>query len=274
MNADVVQHTEELDGLPVAWRSADVEGTSPLYVHGVPNSSAMWRPFLERTGGIAIDLPGFGESVKAGTFPFSIAGFDGFLERFLDARELDRVQLVVHDWGAAALALAQRAPERVERLVLINALPLFDGYEWHRAARIWRTPVLGELAMGSMTPRLLRRALRHANARPLPEPELREMYAGLDFGTQRAILKLHRSVRRETLAAAGAGLARIDAPALVLWGALDPFIPRRVAARYADALGGESELVLLEDAGHWPWLDRPDAIELVARFLAPAQDDR
>jgi pimeloyl-ACP methyl ester carboxylesterase len=275
VKADVAQHTEELDGVPVSWRSADAgDGPSALYVHGVPNSSAMWRPFLERTGGLAIDLPGFGGSVKAGTFPFSIAGFDGFLERFLEVRGVERVQLVLHDWGAAALALAQRAPERVERLVLVNALPLFDGYEWHRAARIWRTPVLGELAMGCLTPRLVRRALRHANARPLPDEELREMYAGLDFGTQRAILKLYRSVGPGTLGAAGAGLSRIDAPALVLWGALDPYIPRRAAAQYADALGGERELVVLEDAGHWPWLDRPDTVELVARFLAPTAGDR
>jgi pimeloyl-ACP methyl ester carboxylesterase len=271
VTADVVQHTEEVDGVPVSWSESESEGesTRTLYVHGVPNSSAMWREFLQRTGGLAIDLPGFGASVKAGTFPFSIASYDGFLERFLDARSLERIQLVVHDWGAAALALAQRAPERIERLVVINALPLFDGHQWPRAARIFRTPVLGELAMGSITPRLLRRTLRGANANPLPDAFLREMYAGIDFGTQRAILKLHRSVGRDTLAAAGAGLSAIDAPALVLWGALDPFIPSRFAARYADALGGETELVLLEDAGHWPWLDDPEALELVVRFLAP-----
>ena len=133
--------------------------------------------------------------MKAVTFPYSIAGYDGYLERFLDWLELERVNLVMHDWGAAALAFAQRAPQRVERIVLINALPLFDGYRWHRLARIWRTPVLGELWMGCLTPRLLRRTLRHANAAPLPERELREIYAHLDFGTQRAILKLYRSVK-------------------------------------------------------------------------------
>ncbi len=266
--AEVAQHTDEIDGEPVGWRSAPGEGTPTLYVHGVPNSSLAWTAFLERTGGVALDLPGFGESVKAGTFPYSIAGFEGFIERFLDWRGLERVNLVMHDWGAAALAFAERAPGRVERIVLINALPLFDGYEWHRAARVWRTPVLGELAMGSLTPRLLRRALRGANAEPIPESELRAMYVGMDFGTQRAILRLYRSVKTGTLAAAGAGLRELDAPALIVWGELDPYIPARAAAQYAEALGGESRVELLSDAGHWPWLDRPDVVETVARFLA------
>jgi pimeloyl-ACP methyl ester carboxylesterase len=266
--ADVEQHTDEIDGEPVSWRSMSADGTPTLYIHGVPNSSLTWRPFLERTGGVALDLPGFGDSVKAGTFSYSIAGYDGYLERFLDWLALERVNLVMHDWGAAALAFAQRQPARVERIVLINALPLFDGYEWHRTARIWRTPVLGELWMGCLTPRLLRRALRGANATAIPERELREIYAHFDFGTQRAILKLYRSVKPGALAAAGAQLHELDAPALIVWGERDPYIPVRAAAQYADALGGESQLVALADAGHWPWLDRPDVVETVAGFLA------
>jgi len=266
--ADVEQHIDEIDGEPVSWRSADHEGTPTLYVHGVPNSSLAWQPFLERTGGLALDLPGFGDSVKAGTFPYSIAGYDGYLERFLDWIGLDRVNLVMHDWGAAALAFAQRAPQRVDRIVLINAVPLFDGYDWHRVARIWRTPVLGELWMGSLTPRMLRRALRYANATPIPERELREIFGQFDFGTQRAVLKLYRSIKPGTLAAAGARLHEIDAPALIVWGERDPYIPARAATQYAQALGGDCELVLLADAGHWPWLDRGDVVETVANFLA------
>jgi len=266
--AEVEHHTDEIDGVPVSWRTAPTDGTPAIYLHGVPNSSAVWQEFLELTGGVALDLPGFGDAVKAGTFPYGLAAYDGYLERFLDWQELDRVSLVMHDWGACGLTFAQRAPERIERIVLINALPLFDGYQWHRAARILRTPVLGELAMGSLTPRLLRLVLRGANVAPLPERELRAIYANLDFATQRSILKLYRSVKPGTLAAAGAGLHELDAPALIVWGEHDPYIPPRAAEQYAHALGGECEVVTLTDAGHWPWLDRPDVIETVAEFLA------
>ncbi|HEY1778689.1 MAG TPA: alpha/beta hydrolase [Solirubrobacteraceae bacterium] len=266
----VERHSDEIDGEPVSWLAAGDEGAvTTVYLHGVPDSSQTWTPFLERCGGVAPDLPGFGGSIKAVTFPYSIAGYDGFLERFLDWRGIDRVNLVMHDWGAAGLSFAKRSGERVERVVLIDPLVLFDGYPWHRLLRIWRAPVLGELWMGSLTPRLLRRALRDTAGTALPERDLRRIYSELDFGTQRAILKLTRSATPGTLRAAAAGLDQIEAPALIVWGGLDPFNAPRAAVRYAEALGGESEIVMLDDAGHWPWLAVPELIERIANFLAP-----
>jgi pimeloyl-ACP methyl ester carboxylesterase len=94
------------------------------------------------------------------------------------------------------------------------------------------------------------------------------MYETLDFGTQRAILRLYRSVKPGTLASAGSRLDELDAPALIVWGELDPFVPSRAATQYEQTLGGPCDLVALADAGHWPWLDRPDVVELVAEFLA------
>ena len=87
-------------------------------MHGVPTSSDDWIPFLERTGGIAPDLIGFGRSGKGGNLDYTIAGLTDFLERLLEHLEIDRVKLVVHDWGAAVgLALAQRQPgaDRADR---------------------------------------------------------------------------------------------------------------------------------------------------------------
>ena len=108
---------------------------------GVPRAQGLHRA----------DLPGFGRSGKPGYLSYEMEEYDRFLERFLDDRGIERVSLVVHDWGAVALLLAQRLPERIARLVIINAVPLLPGYRWHRTARIWRTPMLGELAMGRRT---------------------------------------------------------------------------------------------------------------------------
>jgi pimeloyl-ACP methyl ester carboxylesterase len=160
--AEVEQHTAEIDGEPVSWRSAPGSGTPTLFVHGVPNSSLTWDPFLVSGGGVAIDLPGFGLSCKAATVDYSIRGYDRHLERFLDLLELPQVNLVMHDWGAAALAFAERCPDRVERIVLINALPLLPGFRWVGVERAWRAPVIGELVMGSLTPRVARRLARAA----------------------------------------------------------------------------------------------------------------
>lgn len=267
---EISEHNARLGELPVFWRSAPgPEPRAPvLYLHGVPTSSDDWLEFLARSGGLAPDLPGFGRSGKPANFDYSIAGYARFLEEFLDLVHVERVRLVVHDWGAIGLAFAQRHPERVERLVVTNAVPFLSGYRWHRLARAWRTPLLGELVMGATTRWALQRVSREANATPGPLPPqwLDSVLAHFDHGTQRAILRLYRSAPSEELARAGSELARITAPALVVWGTRDPYIPASFAVAYARALPN-AEPVELDDAGHWWWLDRPDAIDRVIRFL-------
>ena len=66
----------QIAGTNALWREAPARGGRPpvLYVHGVPTSGSDWLPFLERAGGYAPDLPGFGRSeMPAGRI--SIQGF-------------------------------------------------------------------------------------------------------------------------------------------------------------------------------------------------------
>jgi pimeloyl-ACP methyl ester carboxylesterase len=263
---EVVERTGEVEGVEVLWRRA---GDAPvLYLHGVPTASWQWLPFLERTGGVAPDLPGFGRSAKSGGFDYSIPGYDRFLEGFVDALGLERFSLVAHDWGAAGLALAQRMPHRLERLVLLPCVPLLPGYRWHRMARAWRTPLVGELVMGVSTKWGLRRASRESNAGPGPLPDwfIDRAWEEFDHGTQRAILRLYRSAPEPVLARAGERLREVRCPALVLWSTRDPYIPAQFGRAYARALGGDAALEEV-DAGHWPWLDRPEVVERVGGFL-------
>ena len=259
------------DGLPLFWRSAPVPGAgaTPLYLHGVPTNSDDWLGFLERTGGEAPDLPGFGRSGKPGSLSYTIEEYADFIELFLEHVGLERVSLVVHDWGGVGLAFAQRRPELVERLVIINAVPFLPGYTWHRTARIWRTPVLGELAMGTTFRFTTRLASRESNAKPGPLSDawVDSVMDHFDEGTSRAILRLYRSSPPEVLAAAGEHLGSLTMPALVVWGAKDPYIPAHFGRDYAAALGA-AELAEYPDAGHWGWLDRPDMIDRVAAFLS------
>jgi len=267
---DVAEHTAELDGQPVFWRSAPptaADRAPVLYVHGVPTSSDDWLPFLERTGGLAPDLLGFGRSGKGGQNDYSLEGIARFVERFVDeVVEVERVRLVVHDWGSAALAFAQRHPERIERLVVMSAVPLLTGYRWHRVARLWRTPFVGEMTIGLTIRPTLKRGLRPAFAGPVPEGFAEGVMRYFDQGTQRAILRLYRSAPEESLAASGRRLSSLNMPSLVVWGARDPYIPSRFGEQYATELP-DARVVFVEDAGHWPWLDRPDLIDRIATFL-------
>ncbi len=245
-----MRHEALIDGTLVSWLQ---EGDAPvLYVHGVPDSAEVWTPFLERTGGIAVDLPGFGRSGKSAGWPYSLEGYAAFLPAFLDHLGLDRVAVVAHDWGAVALTLGPR----IERLVAIDTLPLLPGHRWPPIARAWRTPFIGELAMGFTSRRTL---LRFGG---LSGEHADQILRHFDHGTQRAILKLYRSAS-ENLAA----LEAVTAPALVVWGEQDPYLDPGWAGRIGAALGGETTVEVVPGAGHWPWLDRSETLEIVQDHL-------
>jgi pimeloyl-ACP methyl ester carboxylesterase len=253
-------HVEDIDGMPIAWRQAPGGDPPVLYVHGVPESGEMWEPFLARTGGLAPDLPGFGRSAKRGDFEYTIEGYADWLERFLDHAGVDRFRLALHDWGAVALALAMRAPERVERLVIIDAVTFLPGYRWHWAARMWRRRGVGELFMGATTKFALRRLSGMA-------PDVVDRWwRDFDQGTQRAILSLYRGAPEDALARAGADLDRVQCPALVVWGEDDPYLDPSFADAYARRLAHAS-VRRIPGAGHWPWLDEPGVTDEVCRFL-------
>jgi pimeloyl-ACP methyl ester carboxylesterase len=253
---EIAERHAELAGIDAHWLEAG--GAPVLYLHGVPTASFDWLPLLERSGGLAPDLPGFGRSAKPAEFDYSIRGYDRWLEAFAAHVGLERFSLVVHDWGGVGLALAQRFPERVERLLLFSTVPLLPGYRWHRIARAWRTPLAGELVMGFTTRRGFRRAL--------PPAVADTAYDSFDHGTQRAILKLYRASPPEALERAGDRLGELRCPALILWPTRDPYIGEEFGRRYADALGGEA---LLEpvDTGHWSWHERPELVDRAAAFL-------
>jgi pimeloyl-ACP methyl ester carboxylesterase len=264
----VESHVEEIDDQPIRWLTAPGGDPPVLYLHGVPDAAELWAPFLERTGGLAPDWPGFGRSAKRADFDYSIAGYDAWLERFLDHVGVDRFRLVMHDWGSLGLALAQRMPERVERLVLINAVPFLPGYRWHRTARIWRRRWAGELFMGATRKAFMRWSSREANVTPgpLPEEVIERWWRDFDQGTQRAILRLYRASPEDVLAAAGARLGAVDCPSLVVWGEQDPYLPTWLAGAYAEVLP-VADARLVPGAGHWPWLDAPGVTDDVCRFL-------
>jgi pimeloyl-ACP methyl ester carboxylesterase len=266
----VDEHTIEVAGASVFYRRAPAHDTEVLYLHGVPTSSDVWQAPLALSGGVAPDLPGFGRTSKAGNLDYALTAYATFVEQFLDAVGLEQVAVVGQGWGAAmALMFAQAHPQRVARLAIVDAIPLLDGFEWPAILRWLRRPGIGELLMGSVTRWLLARLLRHGSADPAAWPDARvdAVWGQFDQGTQRAILRLLRSVDEPALAASGAGLDRLAMPVLVMWGDQDPWL----ASTFADAYGrrlGEATVEHLPGAGHWPWLEDPAVGRRLAHFAA------
>jgi pimeloyl-ACP methyl ester carboxylesterase len=262
--------TADIAGTSVFWHEAPARTSEPVvYVHGVPTNADDWLPFLEKTGGLALDLPGFGRSDKAANFTYSIEGYSAFIDAWLAHIGVEHCSLVVHDWGAVGLGFAQLVPDRIGKVVVMNAVPLLEGFSWHRAARLWRTPLIGEMAMGFTFKRSLQRALRGTTAAGDTPPQewIDGWWQHFDHGTQRAILKLYRSAPPDVLAASGERLDELTGPALVAWGQGDPYIGDEFARAYADALGGSTRLELIPGASHWSWIGRPETVDLVTGFL-------
>lgn len=122
--------------------------------------------------------------------------------------------------------------------------------------------------MATSTGAFFKPSLGQSNVRGLPDDFVDRAWADFDRGTRRAVLRLYRSMPEDVLVQHGRDLGTIRCPTLVVWSTEDPYIGPEFGTAYADALGGDVYVDVYDDAGHWLWLDRPEAIDRVAAFLA------
>lgn len=245
-------------------------------VHGNPGSSADWRDLVDRVGffarAVAFDMPGFGKADKPRDFEYTVPGEVRFLDAALSELGIARVHLVLHDLGGPwGLEWAAGHPDRVASVVLINTGAFLD-YRWHILARIWQTPVLGELFMATTTRFAFRTLINRGQKRKLPRAFVDEMYDNFDRNTKRAVLKHYRSQadplpggRRQAEA-----LRTHDLPALVVWGDRDPYLGLDLAEAQNQVFPS-APLVIIRDSGHWPFIDNP---EEVASHVVPFLRER
>jgi pimeloyl-ACP methyl ester carboxylesterase len=163
------------------------------------------------------------------------------------------------------------SPDALAGIVLIDTGTL-PGYKWHTLARVWRTPVLGELFQAASRGRPFTRGLASKEPRGLPAEFLRSMGSHYDRRTKRAVLKLYRAT--DDPGAVGEGLAAIMAPrklpALVIWGEEDAYLPAAYAERQRDAFPA-ADVHVLPESGHWPFADSPETVErLLIEYLEGA----
>jgi pimeloyl-ACP methyl ester carboxylesterase len=267
--------TIDVLGIQTLVRERPGEGVPVIFWHGNPTDSRDWLPFLDRISApaFAADMPGFGGSGRPDPrdFDYSMDSYAEWAAALLEALGVDgRYSLLVHDWGGTGLLAALRDPARVERMVAFNTVPFGAGYRWHWIARLWRQRVLGEIFnAGARVPILADLVLRQARPgfRRMPRSFIERFSPNWrDPGMRRAMLALYRSADEDLLQRAGAGLPRFEAPTLLLWAQRDPYIAPIYGRRMADRLPN-AELVEIEDAGHWPWFDRPDLIDRAVCFL-------
>ncbi len=278
------RRTLRVGGIATPLREAGPAGASEaaVFIHGVPGAGADFEPLLAAAGqlgrAVAWDAPGFGKADKPEDFDHSVEGHAAFVGRALEELGIERAHLVLHHFGGPwGLAWAVENPERLASLTLIcTGVPI--DYRWHRTARLWRTPLAGELAMAALTRTGFGASLRRSGPRRLPGPLLDRMYEDLDRDTRQAILRLYRSAGDPAGEAPRLveALRALDCPALVIWGEHDPYLPAALAERQRQAFPS-AEVHVLPESGHWPFVDQGERcegllVEHLRQAMKPAPD--
>ena len=251
-------------------------GEAVVFVHGNPGPSDDWERLAPRTAEfarvVAMDMPGYGRADRPPDFDYTVAGYARHLGSLLDELGVTRAHLVMHDFGGGwGLGWAATQPKSVGSVTLINT-GVLTGYNWHKYAKIWQTPLLGELFQVTANARLLHRALAMDNPRPIPRSFVDRVMKYADWGHKRAVLKLYRASRNpdEAFGAIISEVKQLDVPACVVWGDGDPYLPVKYAEKQREFFP-RAELHLLHGLGHWPFIDDPEAVEAAVLPFLKAQ---
>ncbi|MGH2985376.1 MAG: alpha/beta fold hydrolase [Solirubrobacterales bacterium] len=243
-------------------------GAPVMLLHGFPESSRMWEPLMQALADaglrcVAPDLYGLGDSADDGpaTFERNLEAFTQF-HRALD---LDKVALVVHDWGGfIGLAWACEHPDQVEALVISNTGFFSDG-RWHGAAKAIRGEQ-GEEIVAALDREGFAGVLRSLGGAAFDDDDIDAYWRPFEHGRgRRSTLDFYRSMDFEKLEPYQGKLAELGVPTLLLWGAEDEFAPVAGGRRFEREIPG-SVLVVVEDAGHFVFDEQPQrcADEVVA----------
>jgi epoxide hydrolase 4 len=249
-----------------------------VLLHGFPEFWYAWRhqlPALADAGYrvVAPDLPGYNTSDKPPRVrdyrPSVLAREVADLIGALDA---DSATVAGHDWGGGlAWLLAMRHPERVQRLVVLNAphpVRFLKGLTSPRQLRrswyilAFQAPWLAEHLVAARDFQALRRALGRQPTRPgafTAQDIDRYAAAAAQPGALCAAINYYRAAVR----------ANPLAPTLVIWGDQDRYLGRELAEP-DPAWVPEVRVERIPEASHWVQADAPERVnQLMVDFLQP-----
>jgi pimeloyl-ACP methyl ester carboxylesterase len=279
--ADMVPHSDHshfvmVDGAKVHYQEfGDATRPKILLIHGYTASVYVWKtaaPMLADAGFhvIAIDLLGFGYSEKPSWFDYSIGSQARMVSRFMDRLGIGKATIAGSSYGGAVAAtIALDYPERVEKLVLIDAV-INDEVKSHPILKLAAIPGIGEV----ITPILadsrlflrfrmhgtLAKANHHMITRDRIDSIRRPLKAADGHYSLLATSRNWSATRIEKDA------HLIDHPTLLIWGEDDNVIPIKNGYKLHDEILN-SRFVVLKNCGHVPQEEKSEIFtELVAEF--------
>jgi pimeloyl-ACP methyl ester carboxylesterase len=256
---------------PIATAQAG-SGPALLAIHGLGGTKASFLPTLalmSRTHRvIALDLPGFGDSVKPLRAAYDARYFAGVVTDLMDALEISRAHLVGNSMGGRiALEMALTAPERVDRLVLLSpAMAWLRPRRWAPVVRLLRPEL-------TMVPLPVERLVRR-----LVGGDDDWTAAGVDeflraFSTARGRHAFHAVLRNIYLDrphgddGLWSRLAGMEHESLFVWGRRDRLVPIGFMKHVERTFPAARHLEL--DCGHVPQVERPlETHDAMREFLS------
>lgn len=257
-----MDHHDVEHGMVVRERRAEDSRGTALFVHGLGESGLCFEhllgaPALASRTLLVPDLPGYGRSPRPAA-PLGLAGEADHLAAWLRARGEGPVDVVGHSMGGiVALLLAERHPDRVRSLVDVEGNKSPDDCAFSGPAA--RQPLSRFLASGFDE---LRAPIR---ARGVTDP----VFRGYDVSLRLADPHTFHRDSVELVALSESETLADRLAALRLRHRYVAGRPDGVALRSLDLLAAAGvEVDLIEPAGHWPFLDRPeDFLAALVRFL-------
>jgi epoxide hydrolase 4 len=267
------------------------EGETVLLLHGFPQSAEAWLrqlPALAAAGyhAVAPDLRGYGGSGRPrGVSSYALSRLVADAVGLLDALGVREAAVVGHDWGGVvAWALAARHPERVRRLVVVNAphparfrqlLRTPDQLRRSWYALFFQLPFLPELLLRRRDFAAIRGVFRRgARSRDVfSRDEVEAFVAALrPPGALTAALNYYRAMGRDALLRRRGGGSRVEVPTLLAWGERDAHLSPRNAEgleRWVPRL----RVHRFPRATHWvPAEEAPELNTLILDFLMPGAE--
>ncbi len=230
-----------------------------VFVHGVPETPAVWGPLLraiQRTDVATLQLPGFGTPAPQGWGATKEEYSDWVIAQLETYAE--PVDLVGHDWGGGlAFIVATTRPDLLRSWVCDVTGLFHENYQWHDLAKIWQTPDAGEQYFIDSIATPIEATIGLFVALGMTPDVAGELANAADEEMGRSILGLYRSAIQPALVELGRNAqAAAVRPGLALIAGSDPFAnDHSLGIEVAERMGATVEI--LQGSGHWWMLDNP-----------------
>ena len=248
--------------------------TPIVLLHGTSASLHTWDGWVQALKDshrvIRYDMPAFGLTGPSPDGNYTIENYVRVVIAVLDKLNVRRCVLAGNSLGGyVAWATAVLYPERVDRLVLVDA----SGYPYKSQSvpigfKIARTPVLNSLMKDVLPRSMVENSVRNVYGNPSRvTPELVDRYFELTTraGNRKALAERFRQTQPGPLVER---IPELRIPTLILWGGRDRLIPPELGDRFHKEITG-SKLVRFEDLGHVPQEEDPArTVAALKEFLA------